>query len=421
MLAASKASKRISEFGVVLHFIKSKSDRERGLYFGRHARWYGVQRRQAVAINATLRRDPRLLVLLRGIDACTLELAIPNWPFVPLFEKVREGAQAAARRLSQARPDWAVPSIRATIHVGEEYRCLSDGLRRMHEVLEFGILKRGDRVGHGLALGEDPGRWSRNAQTVAQPREERLDDLLWELDRYASGDFNANASRVEFVRDQAYKLGCKIYGTNFPLEVLRRARRLRHDARVVCGELGYPFIRRPRGVAREAFENDSRDALFLYMTDKQVFRRGREPMEVRADRGQVELLNVAQEWLRGVYSAFEITIESNPSSNLIVGDYASLEHHPVFRMSPLPKAGEVAGSCLRVSVNTDDPTIVATSLADEYAHQYYALLSMGVGSKDALSWLEAARQAGWDSRFTLPISAKRKVLNELVRDGARRK
>lgn len=410
--AVGQTPERAVEFGVVLHFIKSKSESVRELQFGRYARWYRAQTRRAVALGAALRRDPRLLVLLRGIDACTLELAIPNWPFVRLFERVREAAQRATRALARRHPTWNVPTIRATFHAGEDYRCLSDGLRRMHELLEFGILTRGDRVGHGLALGEDPQRWSRNAQAVSQPREERLDDLLWELDRYAAGDFDATASRLEYARDQASALAQKIYGEVYPLEVHRAARKLRHQPSVVDDELGYPFTRRPSNARRDA-EREARWLLFRYLTDKQVFRLGREPIDVRADANQVKVLQVAQAWLRGVYSSLEITIETNPSSNLVVGDYHSLDEHPVFRLSPIA-AARTAAPCLRVSVNTDDPAIVTTSLADEYAHQYYALLTMGVGSKDALGWLDAARQSGWDSRFTLPVSARPEIVGGIA-------
>lgn len=400
------------EFGIVFHFIKTNDHSERELRFGRYSRWFQEQLRRATAFATTFERNPEMLVLLRGLDACTLELAVPNWPFVRLFERVREASRRAADTLSRRRPEWEVRPIRATFHAGEEYRSLHDGLRRMHELVEFGILTRGDRVGHGLALGEDAERWSRTAQSVAQPREERLDDLLWELDRTAAGDLPTHSTRHAFVSDHALALGKDLYGS-CDLDELRAARRLRHDPRIVCDELGYPFTRRPATPA-----NRERALLHRYLTDPYVWRRGREPVEVPTDAAQASMLHVAQEWVRSVYAGLEITVESNPSSNLVVGDYGSLEEHPVLRLSPVTNTGTLRPSCLRVSINTDDPAIVTTSLGDEYAHQYYALLGLGVSSKDALTWLDAARRAGWDSRFTLPSSADSPTLAEI---GARKR
>jgi hypothetical protein len=110
----------------------------------------------------------------------------------------------------------------------------------------------------------------------------------------------------------------------------------------------------------------------------------------------------------------EITVEANPSSNLLIADYLSAEDHPVFRLQPLPSAPELEGEPVLVSINTDNPITFASCLADEFAHVYYALLRRGVPAQEALAWLDRVRENGHRSRFTLPSSARRFRLASLL-------
>jgi hypothetical protein len=68
----------------------------------------------------------------------------------------------------------------------------------VHELIEFGVLNHGDRIGHGLAIGHSPELWSAGARVAYQPRGERMADLAWELDasdfRMALGNPRRTAS-----------------------------------------------------------------------------------------------------------------------------------------------------------------------------------------------------------------------------------
>lgn len=144
-----------------------------------------------------------------------------------------------------------------------------------------------------------------------------------------------------------------------------------------------------------------------------VFERGRVPIDVRVTDGEVAFLAAAQIWLRRQLAAREITVESNPSSNLLIGDLGSLREHPSFRLQPLPGMASDQ-PLLPLSINTDDPVSFATSLADEYAYMYAALLRSGISSSDALGWLDARRRDGYRSRFTLAASAEPSVLRAVA-------
>lgn len=398
------------ERGLVLHFTKERETRRRdrlphgdprqvahlcrfGSYF--HAKW-----RELLAIETALGHHPELLIVLRGLDVCSLELAIPTWVFLPILQRLREHSARSARKLA---PYGRVPPpFRLTLHAGEDFRRLVEGLRRIHEPIEFGVLGAADRLGHAVALGVDPDRWAAAIPVVRQPAEERLDDLLWELGRYRSAHFSADAARVEHVRGQIDQLAEQIYGRRYgTVEALLRARELRHEPRFLA-HLGYPFMRR----ARKVLSDDPAGELVLrYLMEFEVYARGQEPIEVETHPSEIAMLHQAQRFLRGLLSRLGITIEANPSSNVLIGDLA-LDEHPVFRLQPLPGRQGAPGSPVPVSLGDDDPLTFASCLPDEFYHLYQALIRHQVSAQDALSWLDQLRKNGLRARFTLADSIR---------------
>ena len=136
-------------------------------------------------------------------------------------------------------------------------------------------------------------------------------------------------------------------------------------------------------------------------------------MEVRSAPDERAMLAEAQRWLRRELARREITIESNPSSNLLIGDLHAINRHPAMRLQPIiATAGRT--DAVQLSVNTDNPVTFASCLADEFAFIYAALLERGVTSSDALAWIDRRREDGWRSRFTLEGSANDAYLRRLT-------
>jgi hypothetical protein len=274
---------------------------------------------------------------------------------------------------------------------------LLQGIRRVHELIEFELLQSGDRIGHGLALAHDPTRWAHGARITVQTREERLDDLVWLLDRFGRGQVATSGSVIESTRVQALDLAREIYRGDFDADALVRARRLRHSPRALA-RMGFPFFPQPSLPHGDATAN----LFFAYLTDAGVFERGQRLIEVLADDVDIELTRAAQLFVRREVNRLEITVETNPSSNLTVGDLGDLEHHPLFQMAPLPP--RTTDTPLLTSINTDDPLTFATSLEDEFAHLRFGLERQGVDGSAALDYLERLRVQGLRSRFTLAAS-----------------
>ncbi len=411
------------EVGMVLHFLKKETStfgrvtlnnadpRQRG-----HGCRYGAfsfsRMNEAAAIEAALAYQPALLAFFRGIDVASDELSVPTWVFILPFLRVRNAAHRAAARLARIRPAWNIKPIRATYHAGEDFRRLIEGIRRMHELLEFGLLEAGDRIGHGLAAGVEAERWARDHLTTIQPREERLDDLLWELDRYGDGDLPGDAGRIEQVRREALRIAQYVYGPEVNLDCLMRVRHRLHDPSVLR-RFGYPFMHQWVG-------GDAIDRLVhRYLTDPIVYLRGQEPIEISVNDVEVRMLMQAGQWLRSEIACREMTIETNPTSNVLIHDMGGIDSHPAFRFQPLPNRRADGEEPVQLSINTDDPISFATSLGDEYAYLYGALLRDRTGAHDGLRWLAERRDDGFRSRFTLPASKDLTIVNEIVPRGGR--
>ncbi|HJL16060.1 MAG TPA: hypothetical protein RMH99_10400 [Sandaracinaceae bacterium LLY-WYZ-13_1] len=394
------------EIGVIFHFRKENRDERAKPHEApceggpRYERWARDQGTRADAIAQALTDHPELLLVLRGIDVASSELAIPTWAVAHVMRRVRRESKRAAERLHRWHPELAIPPLRATFHCGEEFRRLMSGLRAVHEPLEAGVIGPGDRLGHALALGADVEEWAAKGRFTWQPRLERLADLLWELDRYRGGDVPTQSSRVEWIRAEAEREARHIFGIDrlAPLALLRR----RLLAKDFLGRLEFPHLKRAdlRTVRLTREDASVRDPLEAYLFDEACYRRGAEAVEVELTDHELEALRALQGWLRGQVAKREITIETNPSSNLFVGDLADMNLHPAVRFADVQGAGET----LSISINDDDPLVCATRIVDEYAYVYLALIRAGRSSARALDWIDAARRAGLASRFTLPAS-----------------
>ncbi len=401
----AEMSARGCELAMVLHFLKDRYDGATGRLHAdpetwgwSYARWYRLRINEVVALEtALLAPGSDLSLILRGLDVASTELAIPTWPLIPLFRRVTTVAQRAAELLHERHPRLKVPPIRRTVHAGEDYRRLSEGLRRIDELVAYGILKTGDRIGHGLALGDDPKRWAVGGESVTQPRAERLMDLVWEYEQYARASVPSDHQRVEYVRNEAERMARSMFGRALALPDLLHLRVRLHDPDEL-ERIGFP---------ESPLISSDEDALVLFLRDPDVFARGLEGVEVECTPSEVDFLSAMQLTLRTRLARMEITIESNPSSNLLIGNFGELEDHPIFRLQPLPGHEPVGGPAVLMSINSDDPLTFATCLSDEYAHLYLALQRRGVSSQQAIEWLDRLRENGWNSRFSVPVHPNR--------------
>jgi hypothetical protein len=411
--------RRRCEYGLVLHFTKDRGGgaREgrpiphgRGSHADpasppapgrranptgyRYAAFYEGRRPEALAFGDTLRSYPLTLQILRGIDVCTDELGVPTWVFVPLIDYVRRAAAVGSSALRQVY-GLAVPPPRMTVHVGEDFVHLLSGLRRVDEAVEHLRLGEGDRIGHGVALGADPRDWARRAGRIPLTREERLFDLVWEWNWYAREGGDPPAGRLHALDYEIAHLARQVFWHDLPAP--------RHTLWTLAADLHDPEalrrVRFPGGPASAAGLRGRDAVLRDYLTLAQVFTAGREIVWVDP-AAEAEVLAGLQAGLRRKVADRGITVEVNPTSNLLIGDLHDLARHPLWRLRPPRPDPEFPP--VHVCLGSDDPVTFATHLRQEYQLIHDALVLAGLTEAGARRWLDRARSAGMETRFTLP-------------------
>ncbi|MBZ4420235.1 hypothetical protein [Myxococcus sp. RHSTA-1-4] len=443
---------RAPEFGVILHFVKERDPEQRwatgappaaelgthaepraqrGLRLGgRFASFFSDQSVRARSIAALLGAVPQALWLVRGLDVAADELSVPTWVLVPLYRYIHR--QATLASMSPAAD--GAPPLRLTAHVGEDYRHLMEGLRRVFECIQYLLERFGGRLGHATALGVEPRLWAESAGSVMTPAEERMWDLVFEWRLYSgyriAPHFLAEAppGRPEHVENLIRELSSNIFGRCYEPQVMAEAHHILHrllsrpESRIGSQEGGLESLTRalhtldPRHVR---YPMEVREIIRAYREDEQTFKRGQELVDITLDASEIAALYAAQNALRRGVGLRNIVVEVNPSSNLLTGDMLDLRNHPILRLFP-PERQEKEPPPVPIAVGSDDPMTFSTWLLHEYSLLFEAALTAGYPERVVHSWLENIQKMGMDARFTvawLPTARKRAdaLLRELER------
>lgn len=371
-------SKRRLRLGLVAHFIKQTNQAEReGFLAGgglapscRDSKTRREIDQAARALLALINRTTGLSDMIRGVDAASNERHSGPEVFSPVFRRMR---RAGIQRF--------------TYHVGEDFVHIASGLRAMNEAVRYLNLSAGCRIGHGTAAGLTPVKWwSSVGGTVIQPREDRLDDLVFAwgilvetgslLDRLPLLDLEIRRLAMQIWQDPA-----------LTPDLLLRAWQLRHLDPDVRSYGNYDVDQHCNSEIRMFKESQHREpdahAQFLRRhgvgMSKGVFQRSSEHIVVSREKDvlDLELLAALQAATLKMLQENHIAIETLPSSNVRISIHQSYEeHHSVgwlgFGRDFCPTS---------VVVGSDDPGIFATSLRTEYAHLLRALEANGAGSE----------------------------------------
>jgi hypothetical protein len=375
----------------------------------RFARFYLEQRRHAQALVSVFQKYPLALRTVRGIDLCTDEAGVPVWVMAPLVRWVRDAGQQAAIQLRR-RGEFKIPPLCTSFHAGEDFVHLLTGLRRLDNTVSYLRLEEGDRLGHALSLGVDPAGWCSRVGRVVQTCEERLFDLIWEWSCYAKQGISVASERLAYVRTEMVGLARAIFDRSYaPEDLMDFVNRL-HNEQDLRAE-GFPDkptlrthnLQQAEQAKKEGKEPepDGRRLLRIYLSDEKVWRQGRIPttIDLRNIKHEQAALTKLQDGLRRKVGRLCLTIEVNPSSNLLIGDLGNFVGHPLWRLRPVVPEDDVAP--LSVCIGSDDPLTFATTLPHEYQLLFDALILMDRSHDEAMRWIDEARDAGMQSRFTL--------------------
>lgn len=369
----------------------------------RFAHFYQLRRLQAQAFGWLLLHYPLSLEILRGIDIATDELGVPLWVLRPLVRYVADAGHAAGQVLEH-RAGLAVSPLRLTAHSGEDYIHLLSGLRRVDETIHYLRMGTGDRLGHAIALGVEPKVWSVSRGRLLMPREERLLDLTWEWAFYRREGLTPPKKRLPTLRSEIGRLSLAIFGKRLSPNTISQLVDDLHDERMLrmagfpggtsaCVGLG------DQSHLAEAGSNsaDRLSLLRYYLTSRDAFQQAMQEVEVWPE-SEGPVLKRLQLALLHKVARQGLTVEVNPSSNLLIANLSDLKDHPLWRMRPLK--APTPEQRVNICIGSDDPITFATNLSEEYQRLFDALILGGCSQENALIWLEEARLAGMKARFT---------------------
>lgn len=448
---------KLDKFGIVVHFKKDSFEQHTwkagkkdvpGLRYGKIRR---LSRLDAVKLFRLLSTPHPVVPFIVGIDAASLELTTPPEVFAPAFRFLREYPIKLQRRSSTREKFGMYDDIAAlvegrrlgmTYHVGEDFRHLLSGLRAIHEVIEFLRPLPGDRLGHAIALALEPEIWATQVGYQAvMPRQEWLDTLVWLHHLMGPGHELIGQLAVE---DLIQLQSREIYGKAV-LDKSVSGRHVRGESEWMPATLydswrlrqldpysvvtHHPdeskFSIRPRGegaeyrrwadvqttVLNEVDTHVGTDAAYnlvkRYWYNAGVRDRGNEIITIdMQDEKKIwlEIFREAQLRMQHLVRDKQLVVEVNPSSNRFIGPMENMADHPIFQLT-LDKQQHLERQ-IRVTINTDDPGVFATSLPHEFYLMGESLLARGVPEPEVVEWLNWLRNNGAEYSFLHSLADK---------------
>jgi len=376
----------------------------------RHQKARANYRIQAIALAEALSNSPYLCERIRGIDACAQEIGCRPEVFGPTFRFLRSFKTEWYYRNHYV--ESRTPNLGITYHAGEDFLELADGLRAIDEAIRFLGMKKGDRLGHALALGIQKNvHYARKGQVAILTKQDLLDNCVWLIFRSKELQIRLPKTLQKSLIQEARSCFSQIYpGVVFRVKEYYHSMLLRGDdprcyrnqafQRIV--ELDY-FDRFQINDAVELSQYRKNTIVtkfyFLYHYWLDAKRKGEESVVWTIPPGYQKLLGKMQKAMRKDIHKKGISIECNPSSNVLIGTFGSYQRHPIFCFNNKGIKYKRQGPQMQVSVNSDDPGIFDTSLEFEYALLANVLRENGHTNKEIEKYLRRIVEMGRDQSF----------------------
>ncbi len=432
----------VPTLGIVYHFIKSDvyrpsndqcwvrtNENHEPMDFVSQVRAQCV--RFLKALQLLLREVPYLCEYVVGLDAASQELDADPWVYAPVYRAARNRSNTVPVQLETME---LMQGIGLTYHVGEDYRHLLSGLRHIDEVLTYLGYKPGDRIGHGLALQVDVAEWLHNNETVPLPMLEHLENQLWLWALCGEAPEQLGGYRYD-LEAKIMELAAGIYQNTRGLsphvlwEGYRRKfapltpQKCEQIRRLYLQDMPEGEFCRCRHYTRSPLQSfcigaDSQDPSWdadkLCMTNYCPIytRHARKPVFVSSTPEQLAMLQAVQRYMREKVQNAGIFVETNPTSNISIGDIRSVSEYPITALNGIPPAAVRQNSIL-LSINSDDPLVFNTNVENELALVYHTLAHQGYEREKILQWMDKVRQYGMDSSFIRTVKSPQQQCAEL--------
>lgn len=440
------------QFFYTIHFIKKPDPdikRVKNQGFGcRHMENRKKYLQKVRAILDLREEYPLIGRRILGIDAASSEIGCRPEVFGEVFRCLK------AHSVVYQSVDGVhrLPQLRATYHVGEEFLDVADGLRAIDEAIRFLELDCGDRLGHALALGVDVEQWYKEkGYRIILPEQDYLDNIVWVHQRLRRYNIQGFYNLRDFIQREFKRIFERIYTINmnrremeavvsranknygersagrqndvpfdFSIYQYYNAWKLRGDDPELY-KMGYfneKLYKRKR--RKEKINKKVKPELrysaevcllyYYYHFHPSVRKTGQKLIQVKVEGEYILAVKEIQKQMQREISKKGLGIETNPSSNYLIGTFRSYENHPITRFynKGLTLDNQELKQCAQipVSINTDDQGVFSTSLENEYALMARAMEKVkdekGEGKYQRINiydWLDNIRIQGNEQSF----------------------
>lgn len=420
-----------------VHFIKISEDilKSKKEYLTVYPRNYKIRekiKKQAVELNNFRKSGYKAAERILGIDAANVEIGCRPEVFGQVYRYLKNYSYENPLTI------YEIDNFQAlgfSYHVGEEFLDLVDGLRAIEEVIIFLNFSYGDRLGHALALGIEPYKYYKGKEyVIVAPKQDILDNIVWILAKIREYNIEVPVNFINKLENNYRKYYIDIYGTSKFKEKIYienthydyyESWKLRGDAPELYDDIeneykekiAYNFLEKCRENCLESVIEARKNikAVHLYKAyhyDEEVKLNGAIAEEFKIDKDYIEVVEKIQKNLQKIIAQKNIFIETNPSSNYLIGTISKYNEHPILRFYNLGLEKEKLNHQISVSINTDDQGIFSTYLENEYALIALSLEKYKNENGEYIynqtmiyEWLDKIRQMGMEQSF---INKKRR-------------
>lgn len=416
----------VPKLGIIYHLIKMTDDDEKcwinyindeyskSLYYMKNREKYSSQ----IDVLTNLRNTvPYLSKYIIGIDTASVEHYTEPWVFAPIFKKARENEQRLLVSNEEYYPS-SISSLGFTFHVGEDFRHILTGLRNVYEVITQLDFRSGDRIGHGIVLGIDIEKWIQRNEVVILPRIEYLENLLWIWHMYTKDGISIQYD-INYIERKILEISKEIYGqenivtvnmlyrsyldkfNNYSINVCEKEDLYNADTCIEneldFSEENFEFCNNFSNCDKiEELRKTSWNLNKLKCANhcKVYLKRMNEPIEIKINRKDLTIFNDLQHKVKNIVVESGIVIETNPTSNRVIGQVENIFEHYISNLNDVTKENNML-----VTINTDDPCVFNSNINNEYAYMFYSLLHKGYERSLILKWIDEIRQVALDTSF----------------------
>ncbi|MDR4892655.1 MULTISPECIES: hypothetical protein [unclassified Chryseobacterium] len=390
---------------------------------------------QSIAISQLREGYSEISDLIRGIDAASSEFNASPEVFAQGFRYLKN--HKIKGYFNHLKDKLEEPKIYATYHAGEDFYDLVDGLRAIDESIRFLNLTQGDRIGHALALGIDVKEYYDFKQfKLMLPKQMVLDNIVWLLAKIRKFGIGIHRNEVNRLEKLYENLFYELYTANFDKGSLLEQKYIHHttyfDAWKLRGDDPYLYLSGldedvylksnltywERCRINEEYPKNKNirnniDIKCLYQQyhfNTKIKKAGALIKQFEISHAYMELVEAVQFKMMHELKNKNIAIETNPTSNYLIGTFRRYAKHPItkFFNLGLELDHQKIRNCpqLSVSINTDDQGIFSTSLENEFALMAIALEKekdengdLKYNSSMIYEWLERVRLMGIGQSF----------------------